>query len=106
MKEYITIFDKGARRVLNHKVTTDGKESEKKIKTGKGLRLKIVNPDAAGIDVSSREMQACVPLDRDPDYNRKFGVFTEDLESLCSWLSSCRVTTVAMESTGVYWVPL
>jgi transposase len=51
-------------------------------------------------------MQTRVPLDRDPGYNRKFGVFTEDLESLCSWLSRCRVTTVAMESTGVYWVPL
>jgi transposase len=78
----------------------------KKIRTKKGLELKIVNPDAGGIDVSSTEMQVCVPLDRAADYNRKFGVFTEDLEKIRVWLQECRVTTVAMESTGIYWVPL
>jgi transposase len=78
----------------------------KKIKTRKGLELKIVNPDAAGIDVSSTEMQVCVPLDRDAENNRKFGVFTEDLDKISEWLTGCRITTVAMESTGVYWVPL
>ena len=76
----------------------------KKIRTRKGLELKIVNPDAAGIDVSSREMQVCVPLDRDADNNRKFGVFTEDLDAISVWLTECRISTVAMESTGVYRV--
>ena len=78
----------------------------KKIRKDKRLELKIVNPDAAGIDVSSTEMQVCVPLDRDADNNRTFGVFTEDLDKISEWLVSCRITTVAMESTGVYWVPL
>ena len=78
----------------------------KKVRKDKRLELKIVNPDAAGIDVSSTEMQVCVPLDRDTDNNRKFGVFTEDLERISEWLLRCSVTTVAMESTGVYWVPL
>jgi transposase len=78
----------------------------KRLKTKRGLELKIVNPDAAGIDISSTEMQVCVPLDRDENYNRKFGVFTEDLESICVWVKSCGITTIAMESTGVYWVPL
>ncbi|MDR1130132.1 MAG: transposase [Prevotellaceae bacterium] len=78
----------------------------KKIKTRKGFRLQAVNPDAAGMDVSSAEMQVCVPLDRDADYNRKFGAFTEDLEDICLWLQSCKIRTVAMESTGIYWVPL
>jgi transposase len=78
----------------------------KKLKTRNGLTLKIVNPDAAGIDVSSTEMQVCVPLDRETDNNRKFGVFTEDLNNISEWLNSCHITTVAMESTGVYWVPL
>jgi len=76
----------------------------KKVRTRKGLELKIVNPDAAGIDVSSREMQVCVPLDRDADNNRKFGTFTEDLEAISTWLTSCCITTVAIESTGVYRV--
>jgi len=78
----------------------------KRIKIDKRLQLKIVNPDAAGIDVSSTEMQVCVPLDRDADYNRTFGAFTEDLDKIGDWLISCSITTVAMESTGIYWVPL
>jgi len=78
----------------------------KKIKTGKGLKLEIVNPHAAGIDVSSTEMQVCVPEDRDFDNNRRFGTFTEDLHYISSWLKACGITTVAMESTGVYWVQL
>jgi len=78
----------------------------KKIRKDKRLELKIVNPDAAGIDVSSTEMQVCVPLDRATENNRKFGVFTEDLDKISEWLISCRISTVAMESTGVYWVPL
>lgn len=78
----------------------------KKIKTGKGLTLAIVNPDAAGIDVSSTGMQVCVPEDRDGECNRCFGTFTEDLHLIADWLKACRIDTVAMESTGVYWVQL
>ena len=78
----------------------------KKIKTRKGLSLEIVNPNAAGIDVSSTEMQVCVPENRDRDNNRCFGTFTCDLHQISAWLKSCRIETIAMESTGVYWVPL
>jgi hypothetical protein len=78
----------------------------KKTKTNKGLKLEIVNPNAAGIDVSSTEMQVCVPEDRDGDNNRKFGTFTEDLHFISGWLKACGIETVAMESTGVYWVQL
>jgi transposase len=78
----------------------------KKIKTNKGLKLEIVNPNAAGIDVSSTEMQVCVPEDRDGDNNRCFGTFTCDLHKISAWLKACRIDTVAMESTGVYWVSL
>jgi DNA-binding protein YbaB len=78
----------------------------KKIKTKNGLSLSIVNPNAAGVDVSSTEMQVCVPEDRDSDNNRSFGTFTEDLHCISSWLKSCNIDTVAMEATGVYWVQL
>jgi len=78
----------------------------KKIKTSKGLKLQIVNPDAAGIDVSATEMQVCVPEDRDGDNNRRFGTFTCDLHYISEWLKDCGIKTVAMESTGVYWIPL
>ena len=51
----------------------------KKLHTKKGVELKIVNPNAAGIDIADTEMQVCVPIDRDGDNNRRFGSFTRDL---------------------------
>ena len=77
-----------------------------KRKTIKGLRLEVVNSNAAGIDISPKEMQVCVPVDRDENSNRKFGVYTEDLNNIVEWLKSCHIDTVAMESTGVYWLPI
>ena len=77
-----------------------------KRKTCKGLRLEVVNSNAAGIDISPKEMQVCVPVDRDENSNRKFGVYTEDLNNIVEWLKSCHIDTVAMESTGVYWLPI
>lgn len=78
----------------------------KKLQTGKGIELKIVNPNAAGIDIADSEMQVCVPADRDGDNNRRFGSFTRDLNQISDWLKACGIETVAMEATGVYWIPL
>src|ERR1700733_9346299 len=66
----------------------------------------MVEANAAGIDIGAREIYAAVPPDRDPEPVRMFASFTEDLERLADWLESCGVRTVAMESTGVYWIPL
>lgn len=66
----------------------------------------ILENNAAGIDVGAREMFVAVPPDRDPQPVRVFDTFTEDLQQLADWLVACGVTTVAMESTGVYWIPL
>jgi transposase len=65
-----------------------------------------VNPHAAGLDIGSEEIWACVPEDRDTQPVRSFGTFTPDLIALAEWLASCRIDTVAMESTGVYWIPI
>lgn len=65
-----------------------------------------VNRNAAGIDAGSEEHWVSVPEDRDGDPVRGFGVFTEDLYALADWLIACRITTVAIEATGVYWIPL
>jgi transposase len=65
-----------------------------------------VNPHAAGLDIGSEEIWACVPEDRDTQPVRPFGTFTPDLYALADWLTACRVETVAMESTGVYWIPI
>jgi transposase len=66
----------------------------------------FVNPHAAGLDIGSEEIWACVPEDRDDQPVRSFGTFTPDLFGLAEWLVSCRIDTVAMESTGVYWIPV
>jgi hypothetical protein len=65
-----------------------------------------VNPNAAGLDIGSEEMWACVPEDRDAEPVRPFGTFTPDLYALADWLAACRIETVAMESTGVYGIPV
>ena len=78
----------------------------KKNETSKRSELKVVNFHAAGIDISPKEMQVCVPLESAAVNNRTFGVYTQDLHSIAEWLKECGVTTVAMESTGVYWIPI
>jgi transposase len=72
----------------------------------KARTMKICHPDAAGIDIGSDEHWVAVPPDRTEETVRSFGAFTSDLEKLADWLHACGVRTVAMESTGVYWVPL
>jgi transposase len=69
-------------------------------------QLAMLKPNAAGIDVASAEHWVCVPADRDEQPIRRFGTFTRDLDAIADWLTTCGVTTVAMESTGVYWIPL
>ena len=68
--------------------------------------LKQVHLNAAGIDVGSESHYVAVPFDRDEQPVRTFSAFTPDLERLADWLKACGVDTVAMESTGVYWIPL
>jgi transposase len=68
--------------------------------------LERINPNAAGIDCGSEAHYVAVPADRDPIPVRSFQTFTAELHRLADWLMACGVTTVAMESTGVYWIPL
>jgi len=72
----------------------------------KTTKLPLIYPDAAGIDIGSEMHYVCVPADRDAQPVRKFGCFTPDLHELATWLKNCNIKTVAMESTGVYWIPL
>lgn len=68
--------------------------------------LQHLNQHAAGIDVGSRSHFVAVPEGADAQPVREFSSFTDDLERLAEWLISCGVTTVAMESTGIYWIPV
>lgn len=73
---------------------------------GIDLDLSIVNPNAAGIDIGSQQHYVAVPVGRDEVSVRSFDSFTSDLYALVDWLKRCGIETVAMESTGVYWIPL
>ncbi|MBI1802122.1 MAG: IS110 family transposase [Chloroflexi bacterium] len=75
-------------------------------KPSEPVALSVVNPRAAGLDIGSAEIWVAVPAERDPKPVRPFGTFTPDLYAPADWLAACGVTTVAMESTGVYWIPI
>jgi transposase len=68
--------------------------------------LEQINFNAAGLDIGAVEIWACVPADRDEQAVRCFESFTVDLHALADWLAACGIETVAMESTGVYWIPV
>ncbi len=83
------------------------------LKPGKSrAALTITHPNAAGrgwpsaIDIGSAAHFVAVPPDRDDTPVREFPSFTVDLHAVADWLEACRVDTVAMESTGVYWIPM
>lgn len=68
--------------------------------------LERLHPHAAGIDGGSAEHFVAVPPDRDPTPVQAFPTFTADRHRLAAWLTACRSTHVAMEATGVYWIPI
>src|SRR5829696_9113124 len=68
--------------------------------------LACVHPNAAGLDIGSEEIVVAVPPARDPHPVRAFPTFTTDLHALVAWLLACGSDTVAMESTGVFWIPI
>ena len=82
------------------------KSKTKKEKVKRISQLTVVNPTAAGIDVSDSEMMVAYPINSEQLEIRAFGCFTRDLHSIANCLKENGITTIAMESTGVYWIPL
>ena len=92
-------------------------EAEERAKASKGKRGRrrkgmclddrpLLEPNAGGMDIGAREIFVAIPPGRDENPVRVCATFTEDLEAMARWLVSCGITTVAMESTGVYWIPI
>jgi transposase len=77
----------------------DGRKTEHTV-------LPLMRPDAGGIDIGATEIFVAVPADRAAENVRSFPTFTQDLYAAAEWLKQCGVKMVAMESTGVYWIPL
>ena len=70
------------------------------------MATNLVNLNASGIDISSREHVVAVPEDRSKESVRTFQGFTRNLHQLAKWLQECNIESIAMESTGVYWYDL
>src|SRR6201981_2642025 len=68
------------------------------------LSLEVVHPHAAGIDIGNESHYVAVPPSRDPQPVRCFGCTTAELKKMAEWLTQCGIRTVAMQSTGVYWI--
>ena len=80
--------------------------ARRKRTSARSAQPKFVYPEAAGIDIGARELYVAVHPDRNPRPIRVFRTFTQDLHALARWLERCQVQSVAMESTGVYWIPV
>jgi transposase len=81
------------------------KSTGKKSKSGIE-NLNAIHPNAAGIDIGATEIYIAVPGDRSDDPVRRFDTFTDDLHEAARWLKNCGIESIAMESTGVYWIPV
>ena len=81
------------------------RETMRKIQT-EDLSLKVIHPDAAGIDIGNESHYVAVPPDRDSEPVRCFGCTTAEVRQMADWLKQCRIRTVALQSTGVYWIPV
>ncbi|MEP0984037.1 transposase [Leptolyngbya sp. FACHB-17] len=68
--------------------------------------FEVLNHHACGIDIGATSHWVSVPPERDTESVREFGCYTPDLLAMVTWLKQCEVQTVAMESTGVYWIPV
>lgn len=79
------------------------KIQEKKISTSNSMH--VLFPDTAGIDIGSNSHFVAVPSDRDENPVKEFLTFTKDLLKMVTWLKECKIKTIIMESTGVYWIP-
>lgn len=93
-------------RELYKKSKVMSKETKNQSKKKPVVTMPVVNADAAGIDVSASMHAVAVPIGRDAENVKQFGAFTEDLLAIADWLKQCKISTVAMESTGVYWKQL
>src|ERR1700736_1515490 len=79
------------------------RETTRKIQSD-DLSLEVVHPDAAGIDIGNESHYVAVPPTRDSQPVRWFGCTTAELKAMADWLKQCGIRTVAMQSTGVYWI--
>ena len=100
-----------AEYVLKNKIKSKNKGVRSK-RSGRGVYPKLspelpkLNVNAAGIDIGSHSHYVAIPEGRDERCVREFRSYTSELYAMALWLKECGIETVAMESTGVYWIPV
>ncbi len=97
------VTDRPTPRRWNEMNRQQRRETMRKIQSN-DLHLEVVHPDAAGIDIGNESHYVAVPPDRDAQPVRCFGCTTVELREMAQWLKQCGIRTVAMQSTGVYWI--
>ncbi len=95
--------DPATRQHWNQMNRKQRREMLRKIQS-EDLSLEMVHPDAAGIDIGNESHYVAVPPSRDGQAVRRFGCTTVELKAMADWLKQCRIQTIAMQSTGVYWI--
>lgn len=88
--------------VLRMKHTPNKKKSQEGRDSNSSLP--VLFPDTAGIDIGSKSHFVAVPCDRDPKPVQEFSTFTSGIHRMVNWLKRCKIKTIIMESTGVYWI--
>lgn len=88
------------------KKSTISKSKPKKLKDCNANQLPVIEANACGIDVGAESIFVCVPHGRDSEPIREFSTFTADLHNAARWMKKCGITTIAMESTAFYWIPV
>lgn len=89
---------------LSQRSAQNAAQSQEGVRPFDGLER--IQPHAAGVDIGAHEIMACVPGSDNTQIVRAFGTYTVDLVSLVNWFTDHAIQTIAMESTGVYWIPL
>src|SRR5215469_10026673 len=95
--------DRTKPRCWNEMNRKQRRETMRKVQSN-DLSLEVVHPNAAGIDIGNQSHYVAVPPDRDNQPVRCFGCTTAELREAAAWLNQCGIQTVAMQSTGVYWI--
>jgi transposase len=93
-----------ARRCKWHEMNRKQRRETMRKLQSEDLSMEVIHPDAAGIDIGNESPYVAVPQKRDRQPVRRFGCTTAELRAMANWLKQCGIRTVAMQSTGVYWI--
>jgi transposase len=105
LEEYLLLSPFGHHNNMDKEWVMAKKKQYKKRKNT-SVSLHVLQANSAGIDIGATEIFIAVPDGRSSETVRRFDTFTDDLHEAAQWLKECGIKSIAMESTGVYWIPI